>query len=389
MSLPTLVALAAAALPQAFAASSQSFVPPASSPFSASVNYVGQSNGSLPIDPVKPGKVFDRFIQIWFENTDFSVANSTAEFRSLAERGILLSQYFAVTHPSQPNYAATIGGSFWGLADDNKHDIPSQIGTMVDLLELGGVSWAAYQENMPTDGFNGETFSSVNYVDPTAANYTYYQRKHNPPILYDSVSGVPSRAARVRNFNDFAADVNTSALPQWMFVTPNMVNDGHDTNVDFAAAFLRYWLEPLLADPRFNDGRTLVLVTFDETESYLHNNNVFAVLLGGAVPERLHGTVDSTYYTHYSAMSTVQANWGLGSLGRGDTDPVMSNVYSLVANATGWKNNDIAGSSIPLTNLIGLTPGPLNPLFFLQTGWPAPNTSAVGAGGGPVFVGSG
>jgi hypothetical protein len=66
-----------------------------------------------------------------------------------------------------------------------------------------------------------------------------------------------------------------------------------------------------------------------------------------------------------------------------------ANVYKLVANATGWKNNDIGGFfEVPWTNLIGTTRGPLNPIFFLQTDWPAPNTSAVGAGGGPVFVGS-
>ena len=104
---------------------------------------------------------------------------------------------------------------------------------MVDLLELGNVSWAAYMANMPTDGFtdtscvpvispflklilNVRRFSSINYITPGASDYAYYMRKHNPPILYDSVKNVPERAARVRNFNDFAMDVNASALPQWM-----------------------------------------------------------------------------------------------------------------------------------------------------------------------------
>ena len=118
------------------------------------------------------------------------------------------------------------------------------------------------------------------------------------------------------------------------FVTPNMVNDAHDTTIDFAASFLSYWLEPLLSDERFNDNRTLILVTFDENENYDINNNIFAVLLGGAVPGELRGTVDTTYYTHYSSMSSVQANWGLGSLGRGDTDacvPLLVLISSLVS----------------------------------------------------------
>jgi hypothetical protein len=54
------------------------------------------------------------------------LAVTQAAFRSLAERGILLDQYYALTHPSQPNYMATMGGSFFGLADDNIHDVPEE-----------------------------------------------------------------------------------------------------------------------------------------------------------------------------------------------------------------------------------------------------------------------
>lgn len=149
-------------------------------------------------------------------------------------------------------------------------------------------------------------------------------RKHDPLIIYDSVASVPSRRANIRNFNDFAADVNASALPQWMFVTPNMLDDGHDTSIDYAASWLQYWLVPLLKNSNFNDNGTLVVLTFDENESYTENNCVLTLLLGGAIPESAWGTTDSTYYTHYSLLSTVQANWGLQSLGRGDTNKYVS-----------------------------------------------------------------
>ncbi|KAI0058763.1 hypothetical protein BV25DRAFT_1810190, partial [Artomyces pyxidatus] len=362
----------------------QMFRPPSLGPTVETTNYVGQSNGSLPQSPVVPGQVFDRFIQIWLENTDFAVANSTATFRDLATQGILLDQYYALTHPSEPNYVATVGGDFWGMSDDNLYDIPSNISTIVDLLEAREISWASYQENMPTDGFTGFSFASPNYINPAASAYTYYMRKHNPTIIYDSVALVPSRAARHRNFNDFAVDVNASAIPQWLFVTPDLVNDAHDTTIDFAAQWLQYWLFPLLNDTRFNDDRTLILLTFDENESTNVNNRVFSLLLGGAVPANLHGTTNSTYHTHYSALSTVQANWGLGSLGRGDTNKTFANVYSLVASVTGYVNNELSGSSIPSTSSSGNTRGPLNPKLFSP--YPPPNTSAVGAGGGPVFV---
>jgi Phosphoesterase family len=190
---------------------------------------------------------------------------------------------------------------------------------------------------MPSDGFGGfkyvvqkfhvtvpyaklSSYTSPNYLNTSAPPYTYYVRKHNPLVIYDSVALNPSRAPLLRNFNDFAADLNASTIPQWLFVTPNLVNDGHDTNVTFIAGWLKFWLMPLLADPRFNDNGTLILLTFDENGNSKVNNQIYALLLGGAVPPASYGTVDSTYYTHYSAMSTVENNWQLNSLGRFDTN---------------------------------------------------------------------
>jgi len=65
----------------------------------------------------------------------------------------------------------------------------------------------------------------------------------------------------------------------------------------------------------------------------------------------------------------------------------LSNVYSFVANTTGYTNLDVSLADIPLTNITGTIPGPLNAQYYVPI--TAPNTSAVGAGGGPVFVASG
>ncbi|KAF8589083.1 hypothetical protein K439DRAFT_1612981 [Ramaria rubella] len=374
-------------LPLVYAAQAPVFVPPSQGPLIQSSNYGDFTNGSLPVSPVVPGKVFDRFVQFWFENTNFDDANTTAAFRTLAQQGILLDNYFSLTHPSQPEYASVVGGDYWGMGDDDLYNIPANISTVVDLLEEKNITWASYQESMPTVGYQGFNFAQPNYLNSSAPPYTYYVRKHNPTILYDSVATVPARLARHRNFNDLAADVNASAIPQWLFITPNLVNDGHDTSVAFAGDWINFWIIPMLKDPRFNNNRTLITVTFDEDENNGGPNRVFNVLLGGAVPTSLHGTTDSTYHTHYSALSTVEANWGLNSLGRGDTDPIKSNVFAFVASQVGHTNNNITGSAIPLTNSSGLTPGPLNPNLY--TPFTAPNMSAIGAGGGSVFVAPG
>ncbi|PCH37423.1 hypothetical protein WOLCODRAFT_109837 [Wolfiporia cocos MD-104 SS10] len=384
----TLIGSAVVLASPAIAATAQSFQPPALSPYSTSTNYTGKTNNTIQNGPVVPGKVFDRFIQIWFENTDFETAASSPTFQNLSAQGLLFTAYYAMTHPSEPNYIAVAGGDFFGNAVDDFRAIPQNISTIVDLLEAKNISWSSYQESMPYDGYTGYNYTSYDYISGSG-DYTYYVRKHNPLVIFDSVSNVTDRALRIRNFNDFANDVNASAISQWTFITPNLVNDGHDTNINFVSQWIQYWLNPLLNDERFNNNRTIILLTFDETETYSINNQVWTLALGGGLPAELRNTTDDTYYTHYSCLSTVEANWGLGSLGRGDTNQTMNNVFSFVANVTGWKNNGItAGSSaIPLTNLTGDIPGPLNPEYYLP--FTAPDTSAVGAGGGPVFLGPG
>jgi len=95
------------------------------------------------------------------------------------------------------------------------------------------------------------------------------------------------------------------------FITPDMLNDGHDTTVDYAGNWTRSFLTPLLNNTNFNGNKTLILVTFDENETYDIRNQVWTLLLGNAIPPNLRGTTDPTYYTHYSCLSSIQANWGL------------------------------------------------------------------------------
>ncbi len=94
-------------------------------------------------------------------------------------------------------------------------------------------------------------------------------------------------------------------------------NDGHDTGVTVAGQWARSFLDPLLTNSNFMNN-TLVLLVFDESESYFSNNQVYGVLLGDAVPASSHGTQDGNSYDHYSQMATVEQNWGLGNLGLSD-----------------------------------------------------------------------
>ncbi|KAF8265220.1 hypothetical protein EI94DRAFT_1860546 [Lactarius quietus] len=76
--------------------------------------------------------------------------------------------------------------------------------------------------------------SSVNYLNTSAPPSTFYARKHDGLIIYDLISAKETPRLNIRNFNDFAVDVNASAISQRIRVTPNMVDDGHDTTIDYA-----------------------------------------------------------------------------------------------------------------------------------------------------------
>ncbi|KAJ5278949.1 acid phosphatase [Penicillium angulare] len=309
------------------------------------------------------GVAFKRFYQIWLENIDFedSAADNNQEW--FASQGILLSNFYAVAHPSEPNYCAAAGGDTFGMDNDNFHQIPENVSTVADLLDTKSISWAEYQEHSPFPGYQGYNFSNQETYAPD------YVRKHNPLVLYNSIMRNDSRARQIKNFTDFDSDLKNKKLPQWAFITPNMTNDAHDTTVRFGAAWERRWLEPLLNNTYFMED-TVVLLTYDEDRTYNKTNRIFSVLIGGGVPEHLKGTSDDTFYTHYSTIATVSANWGLPSLGRWDCG---ANIFEFVANKTGYVNYKVDTSHLHLNNTY---PGPLSDNSYSKYSnvWPNPVT---------------
>jgi acid phosphatase len=156
-----------------------------------------------------------------------------------------------------------------------------------------------------------------------------------------------------------------------------MLNDGHNTSLEYAANWTKSFLTPLLANEYFMNN-TLILLTYDESETYSLPNKIVSILLGGAVPSNLKGTTDDTFYTHYSILSTLENNWDLPSLGRYD---VGANVFKLVADQTGYKNEQYDVSTVDLSVSYSgfLNSGAYAPI-------PPPNLQLVGAGGQGVVA---
>lgn len=110
------------------------------------------------------------------------------------------------------------------MDNDDFHAIPANISTVADLLDTKGISWAEYQEHIPYPGFQGFNYSN----QQTFAND--YVRKHDPLILFESVTKNATRLELIKNFTSLTDDINNKALPQWAFITPNMTDDAHDVS---------------------------------------------------------------------------------------------------------------------------------------------------------------
>lgn len=133
--------------------------------------------------------------------------------------------------------------------------------------------------------------------------------------------------SKIVHSDQLAVDMAANAVPQYSFYTPNMDNNGHDTGMKFAARWLNGFLSPLLVEQSFME-KTLVVVTFDE--GIKPDNKIYTLLIGGIYTSRTPlnslttidmvpaAHLDNTSYTHYSLLRTVEDQFSLGNLGRGD-----------------------------------------------------------------------
>ena len=145
-----------------------------------------------------------------------------------------MTNYFALTHTSEPNYVAVVGGEYFGMNDDDLFNVPANVSTIVDLLQSKSITWAEYMQDMPSTCFEGMQFLNAkganDYVRKHKSVFKKSElcdRRHiihifSPLIIYESVTSSTSRCANIKNFTLFDQDLANGALPQWIFITPNM-----------------------------------------------------------------------------------------------------------------------------------------------------------------------
>lgn len=252
---------------------------------------------------------FGHIAIIMFENKEFGsvIGNPLMPtYNRLAREYSLLTQYYAIQHPSLPNYIALMGGDTFGI-DTNCNDCFIDAPSLPDLIEASGRTWKTYQEDMPEPCFLGST--------------NLYAQKHNPFIYFDPIRLNPERCARsVVPLTALQTDIATNALPNFMFIKPNICNDSHDCSLDVSDAWLTNLLNTLIPALDATGQAYFVAMLFEEGQGE-HTCCGLPEPGGGRVPVVLYspqvknGFEDPTPYTHYSLLKTISQAWGLPYLG--------------------------------------------------------------------------
>jgi phosphatidylinositol-3-phosphatase len=99
-----------------------------------------------------------------------------------------------------------------------------------------------------------------------------YASRHDPFVYFHSVIDSPDCATHVVNLNLLPNDLlEESTTPNFVFITPNLCDDGHDGpckngqpgGLVSADAFLQKWIPMITSSPAYQrDG--LIVITFDE-----------------------------------------------------------------------------------------------------------------------------
>ena len=238
---------------------------------------------------------------IVMENAEYSdiIGSSDAPYtNSLASSYGLATQYYAVSHPSLPNYLSLIGGDTFGVTSDCT-DCLVNAPNLVDALEAGYKTWRAYMEDMPSPCFTGDAYP--------------YMQKHDPFIYFDDVRNNAARCHNIVPLTGLAADLSSGTAPDFVWITPNMCHDMHDCSTATGDAWLSHEVPLILASSAWKQGGAL-FITWDEGTS---SDGCCAYATGGRVatlvisPLGKSHVQSATPHDHYSLLRTIADAWHL------------------------------------------------------------------------------
>jgi phosphatidylinositol-3-phosphatase len=229
---------------------------------------------------------------VWavFENHAFSEVAPLPSHRRLAAEGAVFTRYFALAHPSGPNYRAMASGELWGRAEI--------VNTFHPTVASAGAA-----------------------ATPPVPAYVYHLTgqiavRHNPLLdLHAPIAGTRMGLDAFRaHLAGGAAGLPERCLVYVGWDDDNDMHNGHPRRADENLTAL---LDTLAASEWFKtpdpDGRYPAFFFCYDEDDETEANRVFAAFWGRGVRR---GVTSAVRHTHYGFCRTISDNWGLPVLGR-------------------------------------------------------------------------
>jgi acid phosphatase len=246
------------------------------------------------------------------ENKGYTAVLSGAPYLdSLAHAYLSSSAWDGIDHPSAPNYVGFLSGSIQNVVGDCT---PPKCGpyTTTSLggqLTSAGIPWTAYMESMPAPCYTG-------------ASSGLYAEKHNPFVYFNDVlrNNCASHVVPYPGSSSLVSTLDGSNAPDFVWITPNLMDDMHDGTVAQGDAWARANIAPVLASSWFKDYNATVIVTMDEGDAN-GSASCCGQLAGGPIPMIVisnratgRGSVAITG-DHYGTLRSIEEIYRLQLLG--------------------------------------------------------------------------
>jgi hypothetical protein len=270
------------------------------------------------------------------------------------------SNYFALGHPSDPNYIRPMGGSDFGL-DYNPAGNVIDANSLMQEMDQAGISWAGYAQGMPTPG---DLTSSGDYaVDQLPFAQFSYVYDNTPAYLQEHLlpqSYLANALQDPNTFPEFAwvqpdEDSNMEGpidTPQGIaqFLISQFTNQQY--NVAAGDQYLQQTISTIENSPTWTDpnAKDAIIITWDEDNNNLslgfgnEGNNVPMIVIPNEDAVTSGGmesgpfTTDA-YYNEYSLGATIEDALR-GDASPGTPDPLApltdNDMYATPMNAF-WK----------------------------------------------------
>src|SRR5690242_3943415 len=249
------------------------------------------------------------------------------------------TKYWAVTHPSHSDYIATVAGNTYvppGCSDwtcvtkplnfcggSNGTNGTDTCPNIFSQIDNAGKSWKVYNENMPSNCY--------------ASASGQYSAGHNPAVWFTQGTGpwnintsckandVPLESSTV----GLQHDITNNSLPSYSWIVPNKCNDMHNCSsgnvVTAGDTFIKTWVDKITATPDYQNGNTIIFITWDEGVEGGRPFNEDCLSGSGLTDESCHvplivlspyiqaGSKPSAFYTHYGLLKATERLLGINT----------------------------------------------------------------------------